>query len=247
MFTIARFTLVRIFEPAFLFLMAFGLVISYSTGGNQSIDSVINDTGAGNLDMATNILLILSAIIGIFIGSSEIPRDLHTRMITILLSKPISRQKYVIGRFLGSWALVTILYVTWTVALGIIKYMNMPDLFNGQYFMINFLYIFSLAPICAIAITVSTFLEDVPSMIVSFMILALSFIVGSIPIIIKVFPNADLGKILLLFYYLLPNSTYLFKSFDAPYQIYAYLCFALSLSAIILKIGILHFNEKDLV
>jgi ABC-type Na+ efflux pump permease subunit len=251
--SIARFTILKVFEPAFVFLITFGFLICYITGGSQTLDlsffSTLTQAGeAGNLDIGTFILVMLSCIIAVFVGSTEIPRDLNTRMITILLSKPISRSKYVMGRFLGTWMLSSILFCAWLIALGCIQYYNMPDKFNLNNFLLNFIYIFSLAPISAISVAVSTYLDDVPAMIVSFMIIAMAFTMGSIPIIIRAFPNAsDIGKMLLLFYYILPNFTYLFRNFDAFYQVLAFLVYTLSMSTIVLKIGIIHFNERDLV
>ena len=253
MYTIAKFTILKIFEPAFMFLMAFGFIISYMTSGNQGLDlSFFTDltnsnTAGGNLDIGSFILVMLSCIISIFVGSTEIPRDLNTRMITILLSKPISRQKYVAGRFLGTWLLSSLLFLMWLITLGALQYFNMPDMFSFKNFFLNFLYVFSLAPVSAISVAVSTYLDDVPAMIVSFIIISMSFTMGTIPIIIKAFPNADLGKMLLLFYYMIPNFTYLFRSFEAFYQVLSFLVYTMTLSIIVLKIGIMHFDERDLV
>lgn len=250
MLTIARFTFLKIFEPAFFFLIAFGAVISYITSGTQTLDlSFFSEFASGeksNLDMGALILIMLSSIIAVFVGSTEIPRDLNTRMITILLSKPISRKKYVLGRFLGTWALTGALYTFWVTLLGGFQYFNLPDLFQFQNFALNYLYIVSLAPISAVAVTVSTFLDDVPAMIISFLFISISFTMGSVPIIIKVFPN-EFANLILLFYYLLPNFAYMFRSFEAFYQVLAFLCYCMTMSFIFIKIGTTHFDERDLI
>ena len=251
MFSIARFTILKIFEPAFIFLLVFGFILSYMTSGNQSLDlsfftEITNANTAGNLDIGSFILLMLSLIIAIFVGSTEIPRDLNTRMITILLCKPLSRTSYVIGRFLGTWTLSSMLYLSWLIALGVFQYFSMPDLFGIKNFFTNFAYIFALAPVSAVAVTVSTYLDDVPAMIISFIIISISFTMGSIPIIITVIPDADLRRLVLLFYYLLPNFTYLFRSFDSVIHCIAFISYSLALSLMLLKIGITHFNDRDL-
>lgn len=251
MFSIARFTILKISEPAFIFLVIFGGVLSYITSGVQGLDlsffaEIAETTTSGNLSMGVLILIMLANIIAIFVGSTEIPRDLNTRMITILLSKPISRDKYVLGRFLGTWLLAAILYASWLTLLGAFQYFNLPDLFNMKNFLLNYLYIFSLAPISAIAVTISAYLDDVPAMIVSFLFISISFTMGSIPIIIKVFPN-EFANIILLFYYLLPNFAYLFRSFEAFFQVIAFIFYAATMSLIFMKIGMTHFNERDLI
>ncbi|MCM8536638.1 MAG: ABC transporter permease [Lentisphaeraceae bacterium] len=251
MITIARFTFLKLFEPAFIFLIVFGCGLSYITSGTQSLDlsffsEMSQGTEKGNLDMGALILIMLSNIIAIFVGSTEIPRDLNTRMITILLSKPISRTKYVMGRFLGTWALTAFLYVTWLTILGGFQFYNLPDLFQFKSFALNYLYIFSLAPISAVAVTVSTYLDDVPAMIISFLFISISFSMGSVPIIIKVFPN-EFANLILLFYYLLPNFAYLFRSFEAFFQVVAFLTYSMTMSFIFLKIGTTHFKERDLI
>jgi ABC-type transport system involved in multi-copper enzyme maturation permease subunit len=251
MFTIAKFTIFKIFEPAFLFLLIFGGVLSYITSSSQSLDlSFFSDLSKAstreNLDMGSLILILLSSIISIFVGSTEIPRDLNTRMITILLSKPISRKSYVMGRFFGTWMLSAILFATWLTLLGSMQFFNMPDMFSLKSFMLNYLYIFSLAPISAVAVAFSTYLDDVPAMIVSFLFICISFTMGSVPIIIKVFPN-EFANVILLFYYMLPNFSYLFRSFEAFYQVVAFIVYGFTMSLIFLKVGISHFNDRDLI
>ena len=251
MVSIARFTILKIFEPAFIFLLVFGFILSYMTSGNQSLDlsfftDITNTSTKGNLDIGSFILLMLSLIIAVFVGSTEIPRDLNTRMITILLCKPLSRAYYVMGRFLGTWTLASMLYAGWLFALGVFQYFNMPDLFDTKTFLLNFLYVFALAPVSAVAVTVSTYLDDVPAMIISFIIISISFTMGSIPIIITVIPDADLRRLVLLFYYLLPNFTYLFRSFEAFYHCLAFITYCIALSLMLLKIGITHFDDRDL-
>jgi hypothetical protein len=83
-------------------------------------------------------------------------------------------------------------------------------------------------------------------MIVSFLFICISFTMGSVPIIIKVFPN-EFANVILLFYYMLPNFSYLFRSFEAFYQVVAFIVYGFTMSLIFLKVGISHFNDRDLI
>ena len=235
------------FEPAFMFLIVLGVILSYVIASMKSLNLTFFETeGADQTFTALYVMFLLATIITIFIGATEVPRDINTRTITLYLSKPITRSEYLLGKFIGTFGLTSCFFLTWLTSYTIFSLIKDPDSFSLITFLTLYIYTFSLTPLTAIAITVSTYLDDIAAMITTFMILAVSFSMFSVSYIVESFPNTA-GKAILLFYYFVPNLSYLFTKFhDAP-QLIAYLVYCGSITAIILKIGLIKFNERDLI
>jgi ABC-type transport system involved in multi-copper enzyme maturation permease subunit len=99
MFPIAWITLRRITERSML--VQFGilaLVLAYIALGLDSL--VLSDAAATAQDGLMVILLFLTAFT-VFWTTMEIPRELERKEAAVYLSKPISRMKYLLGKFIG--------------------------------------------------------------------------------------------------------------------------------------------------
>jgi Cu-processing system permease protein len=89
-------------------VFAFALVLIFSATVAlemtvATFDRVMTDLGLGVLSLITTFLTI-------FLGSGLIPREIERRTIFMVVSKPIDRSSFIIGRVLGN--VVTILFVT---------------------------------------------------------------------------------------------------------------------------------------
>ena len=60
---------------------------------------------------------MLGALVGVFTGATEIPRDVSSRMIAVLLSKPISRGRYLAGKYLGCLLISTGYTCLWLIIM----------------------------------------------------------------------------------------------------------------------------------
>ncbi len=70
-------------------------------------------------DLGLAALSVFSLLIIIFVGSQILTRDLESQAIYLILSKPINRGQYLLGRYLG---LLAILYVNMAVFSAIILF-----------------------------------------------------------------------------------------------------------------------------
>jgi len=99
MFPIAWITLRRITERSML--IQFGvlaLVLAYVALGMDSL--ILSDAGSTEQDGLMVILLFLTAFT-FFWTTMEIPREIERKEASVYLSKPISRTRYLLGKFIG--------------------------------------------------------------------------------------------------------------------------------------------------
>ena len=59
------------------------------------------DTGKVVIDIGYSFINISGLAIVIFLGIALLTKDIHQRTVSMILSRPISRTDYVIGKFLG--------------------------------------------------------------------------------------------------------------------------------------------------
>ena len=96
MIGIAILTARRMREPAFFLLFLIGLLCAWqmSTAGVADL-AHINSSNDEELKrgvlMGMLLLIGLAGLVAVFFAASEIPRDIHSGMIDITLSKPLSR------------------------------------------------------------------------------------------------------------------------------------------------------------
>ncbi|NQZ68426.1 MAG: hypothetical protein HRT89_10170, partial [Lentisphaeria bacterium] len=67
--------------------------------------SGLQEMGNNYFSWGSLMIIFLGALMAIFSGASEIPRDISTMMISCILSKELSRHDYILGKFLGILAI----------------------------------------------------------------------------------------------------------------------------------------------
>ena len=112
MFAIALLTLKRMREPAFFIFLGIALVLAFIFSGldpiaqqlsSESIFAQVVDANRSKSPLlsAAFVMFVISAFFGGFLGAAEIPRDISSDLILILLSKPIRKLSYMLGKYPG--------------------------------------------------------------------------------------------------------------------------------------------------
>ncbi len=81
-----------------IFLFAFVMIFSATFALELTVatfDRVMTDLGLG-------VMALISSFLAIFLATGLIPREIERRTIFMVVSKPISRSMFVVGRFLGN-------------------------------------------------------------------------------------------------------------------------------------------------
>lgn len=119
--TVARYTFLDIFYSKImvgvLFSGVFLLVVcfvasEFTYGVPQKI----------SLDIGVGLTTLVSVAISIFMGSSLITKEVDSRSLYMVLSKPVSRRDFIVGKILGLVAII-FLNVIFLAALTIIAYL----------------------------------------------------------------------------------------------------------------------------
>jgi Cu-processing system permease protein len=89
-----------------VFLFAFVMIFSATFALELTVvtfERVLTDFGLG-------VMSLIASFLAIFLGSGLIPKEIERKTIFMVVSKPISRASFIVGRYLGN--LATVLFVT---------------------------------------------------------------------------------------------------------------------------------------
>lgn len=145
---------------ALLFLLSTILFGSISLGEDIK---VVKDLGLAGI-------YIFSLIITIFLGTSLIYKEIEKRTLYIMLSKPVSKTHFVVGKFLGLWASIIVSVVIMSVIYLIVVYAKKGGIDLLSLWSILLL-LFELAVFIGIAILFSTITTPLAGTIYSIIVL----------------------------------------------------------------------------
>jgi len=191
--TIRDRILYAILAFAFLFLASTYFLSSISLGEDIK---VVKDLGLAGI-------YIFSIIIAVFLGTSLIYKELEKRTLYIIISKPVTFIDFVVGKFLGLWAGLTL-----NIALMTLAYLIIVKIKGGGIDYISLysilLLIFEVAIFIALTILFSSFTTPLAGAIYSILFLY----IGHSLLLLKQSAEKSEGFVKYLAdsaYYILPN------------------------------------------
>lgn len=160
-------------------------------------DKIILDVGLASIS-------ILGVLTAILVGSTLVHKEVEKRAIYIVLTRPVSRARYVIGKFSGIVLAIATLVGVMTIFLVVALLLGRGAL-RGAVLAAVYLSLLEITVICAVVIFFSTFTTPI---LTSFFSLCF-FVAGSLSNDLKAFTQkfggAAVRYIIDVFYYLLPN------------------------------------------
>jgi len=197
---------------------------------------------------------VFGLLIAIFIGIDLVSKEIERRTIYNILSKPVSRPEFILGKYLG--LLLTLLVNTAIMTVGFygaLYYQNRALLWNDLRFLgAVYFIVLQLAMVVAIAVVFSCISTPVLSAVYTFCL----YVIGNLSPDLRAFGqeahNPLLGTVSDLLYYSLPN----FGNFNVitlvahAEKIPGYLwvgnsLYALLYITILLGIAVLVFEERE--
>jgi ABC-type transport system involved in multi-copper enzyme maturation permease subunit len=177
-----------------MFLILFSLVIGHLTVGDQT--KIIKDIGLGAIHF-------FGVMITIFIGIGLLFREMEKRTIFLILSKPVERYQFLLGKFFGLAltllvALVTLGLVFWGVLL--LKHNAVQGLFFA--FLLTYL---EWLLIAGIAILFSTFSTPLLSSMMTFACFLAGHLTESFHLLQARVHSVAGNALLSILFYILPN------------------------------------------
>ena len=204
-------------QPVFYALLVLGvvlLVFSYLmptfTIGTEEV-KFVRDVGLG-----TYTLCIL--LLGIFSAANLITTEIENKTAMTVMSKPLRRHEFVIGKFLGIAFSVTFLAMLITVAFIVVTVAKVAsgDIvlryieYNGAWPQVRVLFpglilgLFQTLVLTAVSVALSTRLPMILNVAISFGLFIVASISGPLAEYLRV-KNSSVVPIAKFFYYILPN------------------------------------------
>lgn len=220
------------------------LLGSLSVGNNIKI---ILDLGLASIN-------IFGAILAIFIGTSLVFKEVDRRTIYIILSKPLDRWEFILGKFAGLCLTLTLVVAVMSIVfflILIVYHLTWSQLYLT--FVSVMLILLELYLMTALAILFSTFSSPLLSMVFALCI----WVIGNFnPVMLELaqFSNSQVViNTVTVLHYVLPD----LSNFSIKYNIdnmdfvinlskllYTFL-YALCYTALVLTVSVLAFNRKE--
>ena len=236
----------RIFYSLLFFaviLLAFSMVLGTLTIAEPI--KVIKDFGLGAIS-------IVGTLIAIFVGIGMVYKEMEKKTIYVILSKPIARWQFLIGKYCGLSLTIIIEVVVMTVLLFILSYQYVQEMPISLFLAIIPIY-FELQLILAVAFLFSTF----SSSFLSGMFTLSIFIIGHLTKDLKLLAASGENVLFQQFsnglYYVFPNLENLNFKARVVHNIgisFSEIAFSLLYSTlytgVILIMAILIFKKRDI-
>lgn len=236
----------KIFYSLLLFaamLLGFSMVL-----GNLSIgepEKIIKDFGLGSISIA-------GAMIAVFIGIGMVYKEMDKRTIYVILSKPVERWQFLIGKYLGLSLTIAIEVVVMSLLLFVLCYQYTDAVPFELTIAIVPIY-FELLLVLAFAIFFSSFSTS----ILSAMFTLSFFIIGHLTLDLKQLAagteNVLFQQVTSVLFYVFPNLEALNFKAEVVHglpisamEVVLSLSYSLAYTILILLLAIFIFNRRDI-
>jgi ABC-type transport system involved in multi-copper enzyme maturation permease subunit len=152
---------------------------------------------------------ICAAVLTVLAGSVEIPREIETGTIMLILTKPLKKRDVIVGKFVGLLLIAGAVYCSLSL-LGVIVTTVRGLNFQALYLLPGVLLLLKLVICCAVTIFFSAALSEIPTIFFSVMYLLLGTFMDQVDYFLRFSPMDPLLTLCFRFvYYLIPNLAHL--------------------------------------
>ncbi len=155
-------------------------------------------------DIGLNTITLFSVLIAILIGGRLVYKEIEKRTVYLILTRPIQRWKFIVGKYLG---LMLVLFESILIMTGIFYLMLLLLGISANFFMLwaVILIFFQLAVVTAIAIFFSTFSTPITSAVFTSALYVIGHLTRDLKALAAISKSSVANLLTDIFYYLLPN------------------------------------------
>lgn len=256
MWAIAQFSLLKMRESAFYLLMIVAALICVFTNTADPVSEQIargslfsyafsGEVRTTSIAMGSCVALIISILISSFYGSSEIPSDINTGVIQVILAKPVGRFNYLGGKYI---AIVTMAYSIF-LFLQLVLFITSKGLGFGvvpyntwEVALRQIVPALILLPLIAANIAFSIMGGALGAMIFTGLYLIFSVVIAFVPLTMAIFPDGMipyLDNFLFMVHYIFINPLFYFHDTAATgFPLVALVFYSLAVAAFFLLISV---------
>ncbi|MFA7183980.1 MAG: ABC transporter permease subunit [Victivallales bacterium] len=255
---IFELTVKKVKEPAFFILFIIAALIGYFVSGMGVLKFSQNEDilfGLISLEQGSPLLigfvviLLMTMIVAIFSGATDIPKDIDSRMIMLILSKPVKRAEYLLGKYLGIVAICLGFFFSAAIFAFVGHFVNSGELITFSVAVRQLMLILTIFPFVAMAMMISAYLSDISAMIVAIAYILFSVCISTVSLFIDMLPQSlEAVPLIHPLSYLFPNYFYFFNSFKYNgIVMVALVLYAVAMTAIFLSIAAFRLEHRDML
>jgi ABC-type transport system involved in multi-copper enzyme maturation permease subunit len=202
-------------------------------------------------DLCLSAINFISVLVAILIGGRLIYKEIEKRTIYLVLSKPIKRWEFILGKYLGQMLLLFLVVSLLTTFFGIVLLITGV---KGDYTLLlpNLLLLFQLSIITSLAIFFSTFATPLTASVFTFIMYFIGHLTRDLKALAQIAKSPFVKGIANFLYYLLPN----LANFDIKgkvvheiplflAQIYLPIIYSIIWTGVLLYLSFIIFQKKD--
>jgi len=161
------------------------------------------------VDLGLSAMLLFGAFIAIFVGVGLVYKEIERRTLYAILSKPIGRGQFLLGKYLGLCLtlLINVLVMGVGVSLALIYVRRGWEPLAIRIWPAIFLIYFELMIITAVALLFSSFSSPALSALLTFFVFVIGHFSGDLKTLSMTGNNAAARGVFWALYYLMPNLT----------------------------------------
>lgn len=260
MFAIAELTIKKMRQVAFFLLFLFAILIGYCVAdmdtiatqitGESILSHLVNEKSVNQPVLtSTFCAFFVSLLFACFSGAAEIPREISSGQIQLLLTKPLSRTAYMFGKYIGILVICLVFFITTEVTVFLTQYFSKGETYSLSLIFRQFQLTLAYLPFVAIIVALSCFVGDIAAIIITVVYILFSMLFNMIPIIIAMLPRGVAGEVenqIYVLYYFFPNCIFYFIDYKAWGLVsVSLLLYSLSIAGIFLLIAAYRLNHMD--
>jgi len=231
--------------------MILGLIAAAAVFIWMSVDPYVSkyDLEVGELT-PTRYAMLCSLVITMVVLINELPKEMSVKFHLLILSKPISRLDYLLGKIFGLYVvgIVTVTALAFIAFAAMLFQCEEGVPLNQNLILPLCHYILYLWIFCVTAGIAGAFLSEAFCLIIVGIALTASYVVGLIPSIRDAGVSAGAGLFLKLCYYMVPNYQYFgssnFNDYSPLTLLYLFL-YVLGYTGILLPTAISNFEKRS--
>lgn len=204
------------------------------------------------MDVGLFSIQMFGALIAVMMSVLMISREFEQRTIHTILSKPVGRLQYLLGKYFGLLAIIATMVVLMAIALVLIIF-----LFSFKFDLLlvfgALMTLFEMAVLCAFAVLFATVTKPILGSVLTLSAFVLGHLTGALWLILDRLENAVADVVIPVLYYILPNlevfnfKTEIVHSLAIPWGVAALaVVYSVLYSAVLLVIAWLQFKGKDI-
>lgn len=223
-----------------------------STGKpRETIERMTKDMGIASISLFGMLIILFAA-------ANQIPEELESRTLSTLLTYPIKRREYILGKFLGIFLVLLMIIVLMTILLSITLYIKYRKLYAEESILFFSVFkgiyalIIQLAVLLSIAVMFSTFAPVNFNIIICFIIFLAGHITSYLITFSQNLTSSVAKGIIRVVYAIIPNFEYFNLSNELALRSdvsYSYLfsitVYGFVYIAIMLSIALFVFSDKQ--